>query len=100
MSDFAEWIKEWTLELFKDLYEMFIDLMEYLFSFLFQLVELILSVLPVPEFMNASLVTYINIMPSYLLYALEQINFSQGLGIIAAGILFRISRKLVTLFQW
>ena len=57
----------------------------------------LLEAVPVPSFMSGGL---FSALPSSLIYLLVETGMVAGLGIIGAGVLFNLTRKLLTLGQW
>lgn len=58
------------------------------------------SAIPVPEFMHNGLDRLFDSLPPDILFYLAHIGIAEGLSIIGAGVLFNLTRKLLTLGQW
>ena len=60
----------------------------------------IISAIPFPNDFAAGLSDAYSSLDPSLLYFLDATNVPQCLGIIGSGIVFRLTRKIVTLGQW
>lgn len=63
-------------------------------------VAALLEAIPVPSFMSNGLSGLFTALPPPLLYLLDQSGIAAGVAIIGAGVLFNLTRKLLTLGQW
>lgn len=77
------------------------DLVINIFSNLLQLVLLIVQAIPVPSFLtNYSMNSILGGTGPIVGFFMTQLNVGPSLGLIAAGYVFRLIRKFLTLFQW
>lgn len=77
------------------------DLVINIFSNLLQLVLLIVQAIPVPSFLtNYSMNSILGGTGPIVGFFMSQLNIGPSLGLIAAGYVFRLIRKFLTLFQW
>lgn len=60
----------------------------------------LLALIPVPPFMADGLQSLFNGLGGDVLWLCVQFGVPEALGIIGAGYAFRLTRKVVTLFQW
>lgn len=60
----------------------------------------LLSSIPVPSFMSNGLTGLFTALPQPLVYLLDQTGMIAGLAIVGSGVLFNLTRKLLTLGQW
>lgn len=60
----------------------------------------LLEAIPVPSFMVGGLGGLFSALPSSLVYLLVETGMVAGLAVIGAGVLFNLTRKLLTLGQW
>ena len=58
------------------------------------------NAIPVPAFMSQGLNGLFLGLGSDVLYFLSQAGITQGLAVIGLGVLFNLTRKLLTLGQW
>lgn len=63
-------------------------------------VALLLESIPVPSFLTSGLGGLFSALPPALIYLLVETGMVAGLAIIGAGVLFNLTRKLLTLGQW
>jgi hypothetical protein len=56
--------------------------------------------IPSPDFLSAGIAPYIDAIDPAITYFLVRSSVPEALGIIALGFGFRMSRKVLTLFQW
>lgn len=92
---------QWFLGMFKDLLEFFKDLPVNILNGFLDGVIYVLGLIPVPEFMaGGGLQTLFNSLPGDVLYFVNFFGLHAGLGIIGAGVVFRLTRKGLTLGQW
>lgn len=60
----------------------------------------LLVAIPVPSFMSGGLGGLFSALPAPLVYLLVETGMVAGLAVIGAGVLFNLTRKLLTLGQW
>lgn len=60
----------------------------------------LLSLIPVPAFMSAGLQSLFGQLDPGILYLVTAMGLPAALAIIGTGYLFRLGRKVATLFQW
>lgn len=97
-------IFEWFLGMLKDVLEFFADLPVLIFEGILDGVIYLLSAIPVPEFLDTSnggilQVAFSGLHPD-VQYLVNFFGIHYGLGVIGAGVLFRLTRKAATLGQW
>lgn len=63
-------------------------------------VAVLLEAIPVPSFMAGGLGGLFSALPQSLVYLLVETGMVAGLAVIGAGVLFNLTRKLLTLGQW
>lgn len=85
-SDFTEFLHDWGL-----------NLLEMLTDFAVEVV----NGLPVPDFLDGlSLCGYLNAAGPIVGWAMGAMHIPEGMALIGGAIVFRMLRKLLTLFQW
>lgn len=103
-----EWLTgltTWLLQLIQSLWDSGVAFLNDIWisiadTVLSAIASVIVSI-PVPGFMQTfSLSSLFSSMPSDLLYFLSFLQLGQAFLIISAGLAFRLTRKLLTLFQW
>lgn len=63
-------------------------------------VATLLEAIPVPSFLQSGLGGLFSALPQSLIYLLVESGMVAGLAVIGAGVLFNLTRKLLTLGQW
>lgn len=95
-NNFLAWLNAaWSgaLQFFQDLPIVVLD------SFL-SAVSTVVGVLPAPTFAAGGLQSLFNALDPAVIYFLSRSGMTEGLAILAAGLTFRLLRKLITLGQW
>lgn len=98
--DFVDSIIAWMKGLFTDLVEFITDLPLIILDGLLSALAAVIEVIPMPDFMTGGLQTVVDSLPSSVLWLMANAGLGAALGIIAAGVAFRMLRKVATLFQW
>lgn len=60
----------------------------------------LLESIPVPSFMQSGLTPLFSALPQPLVYLIVETGLVQALSIVGAGVMFYLTRKLLTLGQW
>jgi hypothetical protein len=99
-----EWwasVKAWITELWTDFTEFLADLPKDILEGLLDALAALIESIPVPDLVqNNSLGDTFALLPSGVQYFLGQSGMVEATAIIASGFAFRMTRKLITLFQW
>lgn len=94
----------WFLDLAKSLisaiWDLLSDFLVFVLDTLLGVVEYLLGLISVPDFLSGGLNSVWASMPSGVLWIVSQAGLPQALAIIGTAYGFRLIRKLVTLFQW
>lgn len=99
-TEFTDWLFKLLKAFFTTLWDFVTDAFVHLLDLVLGAVVALLSLIPVPSFLSDGLHTlFANLDPGILWFA-STLGLLQGLGFIGAGYLFRLVRKVVTLFQW
>ncbi|WP_218568957.1 DUF2523 family protein [Pseudomonas sp. 2FE] len=94
-------IFQWFTGMFKDFMEFVTDLPVVILNGILDGAIYVLSMIPVPGFMaGGGLQSLFNGLPADVLYFVNFFGIHIGLGIIGAGVVFRLTRKGLTLGQW
>lgn len=92
---------EWLLGLGKDFLEFFADLPILILSGFLDGAIYLLTLIPVPDFLaGASLQAAFNGLSGDVLYLVNFFGIPPALGAMGAGVVFRLTRKALTLGQW
>jgi hypothetical protein len=103
-----DWLKNkwnefinWTESLFADLVEFLTDLPKKAFEGILDALASLIEAIPVPEFIQTNgLQTAVSALPESVQYCLFQSGMAPALAVLSLGFAFRMTRKLLTLFQW
>lgn len=98
--DFIDSIIAWLKGLFNDLVEFITELPLLILDGILSALASIIEAIPMPDFMTGGLQEVVDVLPSSVLWLMANAGIGAALGIIAAGVGFRLLRKVVTLFQW
>ncbi|MFZ5507596.1 MAG: hypothetical protein ACOY7P_19105 [Pseudomonadota bacterium] len=97
-------LTDWLFDLFAEAFE---SLWDFLHDVAISIVDLVLaavvgiaSLIPVPTFMAQGLGSLFAALDGSILYMLTALGIPTALGMIGAAYLFRLGRKVATLFQW
>jgi len=93
-------LKQFMQDLIKEVLTWFKDISLDIFELMLEGVVAVLSTLPIPDFLADGIDTLSNALPSSVLWMLGQTGVSQGLAIFGAGVMFRLTRKAVTMGRW
>lgn len=94
-------IFEWFTGLFFDLMEFIADLPIKIFGGILDGAIYLLGLIPAPEFMTTySLQTLFSQLPQGVTYFVGLFGIPQAIAILGLGVVFRLTRKALTLGQW
>jgi len=101
MDGLLDWLWSAIKAVFAALWDFVTDLFVALVGALFDLFAWIIQHIPVPEFLASASLSglFANVDPS-ILYFVHFFNLPACLGLIGAGVAFRLLRKALTLGQW
>lgn len=100
LQQFTEWLLALISKLFSGVWDFLTDLFLALLDALLKGVAEIIAAIPVPDFIQGGMQSFFSGVGGDIVYVLGAVGLPQALAIIGAGFGFRITRKLVTLFQW
>lgn len=103
--DWIASLTRWLLSLVKMIWNSFVD---FLGDFWVGIADSVLSAvadtiasIPVPGFLDTySLSAIFASFPSDILYFVSFMNLTSAFAVVGMGFTFRMTRKLITLFQW
>jgi hypothetical protein len=92
---------KWFVGIFADFMEFITDLPVLILNGILDGVIYVLSAIPVPSFMaGGGLNALFHSLPNDVLYFVSFFGIGPGLAVIGAGVVFRLTRKALTLGQW
>ena len=105
MTDFASWIVGLIKALFVAVWDFLGDIIVWCLSQILTAITQAFSVIVVPCFMslsggNGGLSHYLAQIPSYIWFFASHLNIAGVFSIFSCAIIFVLTRKLITLFQW
>lgn len=92
---FIELVKAFILAILDALY----DFLTWVLKQLLEVVLYIISLIPIPDGLLDGLALW-DMLPEGLTYFLDLTGFFEGLAILGTCFVVRMTRKLLTLFQW
>ena len=104
LSDLFNAILVWLVGVIKAvfgaIFDFFIDTAIAVLDLILTALAALITSIPAPEFLAGGSGSFLNGLPSSVIYFLGMSGFAAGLGLLGAGFAFRMVRKLVTLGQW
>lgn len=100
LSEFTTWLLGLVREFFSALWSFVVDAFISLVELFIGAVVGLLSLIPVPEFMQQGLQALYGQLDPGIAYLLSSAGLPAALAIIGTGYVFRLGRKVATLFQW
>ena len=100
MTDFANWLLGLVKDVFKAVWDLIADAFINVLELLLQGILAVLSAIPVPAFMSSGLSSAMGQISGDVWFFASHFRLAECLAILGAAVVFRLTRKLVTLFQW
>lgn len=100
LAEFTAWLLSLVAKIFTALWSFIVDAFVNAVELLVNAIVGLLSLIPVPEFMQLGLQTIFVQLDSGVAYMVSASGLPIGLGLIGTGYAFRLVRKVATLFQW
>lgn len=101
LRDLTDWLQEQVQAIWDAFVEFIGDTLLNAVEMLLALFATLIEAIPMPEFVSQyGLGALLANLPPGVQWFLVQMKIPQGLAILAAGIAFRLLRKLITLGQW
>ena len=100
MSAFADWLLGLVKAIFTAIWDFVADAFINIFELLLQGILAVLTAIPVPSFMQSGLSSAMGQISGDVWYFASHFRLAECLAILGAAVLFRLTRKVVTLFQW
>lgn len=98
---FTQWFIDLVVRVYTALWDFVSDAVINLLDLVINGLGALVGAIPAPSFLSQySLGSLINQMPDYVLYFASHFQIGTAMGILAAGFVFRMGRKVVTLGQW
>jgi len=100
LKELTDWLLTLAREGFAALFNLVKDAFVWLVDAVVGAVVALVSLVPVPEFMSTGLAGLFGQLDSGILYFVTALGVPQALAIIGTAYVFRLARKVATLFQW
>lgn len=104
LSDKIDNALAWIANLVQDVFFAFMYMLHDVFTFLLDAFLMaiisVIDLIPVPDFVNGGMQTYLQLIDPSVLYFLSACGFPQAIALLGTGFVFRMLRKLATLGQW
>lgn len=100
LKDFAAWLLSLVQDVFTAIWDFCIDIIIEIFDLLMIAIAALIVAIPAPEFGVMSLGAVMGGIHPMIQYFGAGLRLPEGLAMIGAAVLFRLTRKALTLFQW
>jgi hypothetical protein len=101
LSKLTTWLSDIVHTLFSAIVDLLKDLVTYVIRVVLDLIVSAISAIGAPNFLQTySLGNVLGQAGPVVGFFLTQLKIAQGLAMIGAGYVFRLTRKFLTLFQW
>lgn len=100
MSAFADWLLALVKAFFLAIWDFFSDLFISILEMLLTAISALLMAIPVPSFMTTGIQDAFNQISPEVWFFANHFKFPACFAILGAAVLFRLTRKFLTLFQW
>lgn len=95
-----DWFLDVIAQIFIALWELLCDLGVLLLETILSLFLALLSFLTLPDFLAAGLGSYLDVIDPSVMYFLDRSGITVAFSFLGTGVMFRLTRKLLTLGQW
>lgn len=101
-SNITAWLLGLVQSIFAALLSFIHDAFVWLFDGILSAIAALIAAIPVPSFLasGVNVASYFTGFPAFTFYVLDQLQIGACLAVISSGVLFRLTRKAFTLFQW
>lgn len=96
----TQWFFDLVVKVFSALWNFLVDMAIALADLILSALVALLGAIPVPDFLSAGLNSLFSQLDPGILWLTSAVGVPQALAFYGAAYLFRIARKVVTLFQW
>lgn len=100
MRAFADWLLELVKKAFDAAWDFITDIFVSILAAFLDAISTLLGALPVPSFMSGGLSTVLGQISPDVWFFASHFKFSQCFAVLGAAVVFRLTRKVLTLFQW
>lgn len=100
MTELANWLLQLVKDIFTAVWTFISDAFINILELLLQGILAVLTAIPVPSFMSSGLGSAMGQISGDVWYFASHFRLGECLAILGAAVLFRLTRKALTLFQW
>lgn len=101
LTDLTNWLKGVVTAFFRAIKDFFLDFLELAVKTLVDGILLIANAIPSPDFLsNVSICGFLNSAGPTVGWILGTFHITEGVVMVTAALVFRMTRKALTLFQW
>jgi hypothetical protein len=100
LDNILTWFKDVIVLILQALGDVILDVFVKILDLFLSAITGLLSLIPVPGFLSSGLSSFVATLPPSVLWAMGSFGIPEALALIGAAVLFRLSRKLLTLGQW
>ena len=100
LKELTDWLVSLAKKVFGALWDFCVDIAIAIFDLILGALVGLVSIIPVPSFMSEGLQSLWGQLDGGVMYFVSAAGLPQALAMLGAAYLFRIGRKVVTLFQW
>lgn len=100
LADFTAWLIGFVSQFFKDLWDFVADAFVNVFDLFSAAVIGLMGLIPVPSFLVGGLHQFWDALDPGIRFLATSCGIPGALALISAGFIFRLARKVFTLFQW
>jgi hypothetical protein len=100
LAEFTAWLGQLVKDVLAALWQFLVDIFIFIIELIADALVALINLIPVPDFLSAGLQSVYSQLDPGVAYLLSATGLPAALGILATGYVFRLGRKVATLFQW
>lgn len=100
LQEFTHWFLDLVGKVFVGFWSFFVDALINIFELFLSAVVGLINLLPAPAWLQGGLGNFYNMLDPGILFILNSVGLPAAFGMIGGAYVFRMSRKVLTLFQW
>lgn len=100
MTDFANWLLGLIRSILTAIWDLVLDAAINIFDLVLTALATIIAAIPVPGFASAGLGPLLASIPADVWFFAGHFRLTECFAVLGAGATFRLTRKMITLFQW
>lgn len=100
LTEFTDWLVTLVKDFFAALWTFLVDLVIGLVDLVLGAIVGILSLIPLPDFLTHGLADVFSNLDPGIVFFINKLGVFTGFAILGGAYVFKLVRKLVTVFQW